>query len=139
MFTILLFALVLCATPALAQDAFPHLPKDLDPVAELFKNAGAVAAILWLIIRVLKSPALAVIPGVGKWTKLSPRAKAAVLVVLGCVATAFQTIALGTPPLEAFLQAFTGLGIATTTQEVVVDRIVKNGRKKATPPAPLKG
>lgn len=107
-----LFDLVIAAQPSLSDEA----------MAKLALHAAAIAGFIRLIVMALRSPFLGFL-----WTKIPVAVRPLVLLLLGALAAAFDSIALGTPVAEAFFAAVGGLFGAIGSHEVQ-QRIVPKKR-----------
>lgn len=130
------FAVVaLCSMPLLAEApvgadaaaALADIPSaDKALLAKLAVHAAAVAGFIRLIVWGLKSPLLSFI-----WLKVPVAARPAVLLALGALAAAFDSIALGTPVHEAVFVAFGGVIGAVWSHESQDSVTGAKAKKKA--------
>lgn len=109
---------VAAAEPAISQDA----------LGTLALHAAAIAGFIRLAVSLLRSPLLGIV-----WGRVPPAVRPLVLLLLGALAAAFDSIALGTPVLEALFSALGGVGAAISSHEVQ-ERVTK--RKKPAAPSP---
>jgi hypothetical protein len=118
-------ALVLFAVPALAQTGAAPVVVQVSP-EQLAMHAAGVAACINAFVLFLKSPLAGLI-----WGKVPPPVRIIVLALLAGAAVAFESIAMGKPPVEAILVGVTGLFTAIGMRELVVS-------VKKKPPAGLR-
>lgn len=102
------------AEPAITQDA----------LAKLALHAAAIAGFIRVVVMLLRSPFLGVV-----WGRVPPGVRPLVLLLLGALAAAFDSVALGTPVAEAIFAALGGVGAAISTHEV--QERVTGKRKRA--------
>jgi hypothetical protein len=114
--------LILLSFPAIAADVVADAPITNDAMKQLAIHAAAIAGFIRLVVLALRSPFLGVF-----WSRIPVPVRPVVLVLLGAVAAAFDSIALGTPIIESFFSAIGGIFGAVGSHEMQ-DRVI--GKKK---------